>query len=93
MSVREQNRKKLEELVMELLVIRNILIKFDEMEIAMNEALFVEFCNNLPNPPRTAQGELTYMGYRQMMKRFPQDKLREMCERINSEPEQFLIFH
>lgn len=92
MSIREQNRVKTEELVMELLVIRSILYKMEFDELADNESLFIAFVNNLDNPPTTANGNpLTYMGYRQMMQRFPAEKLRHMIEKISSEAPLFTV--
>lgn len=92
MSVREEKRKNTEELIMELLVIRNILFKMEFDELAENESLFIEFVNCLENPPKSVSGDkLTYMGYRQMMKRYPENKIRMMIEKISSEPDQFTV--
>lgn len=92
MSVREQKRKLTEALVMELLLIKSILIKVGREDIVENQTLFVAFINELPNPPKTISGEpFTYMGYRQLMKRFDEKLLREMVEKITSEPDAFLL--
>lgn len=87
LSKREIQRIKTETLVEDLMLIRGILFKFGMDDTAENEATFVAFVNELPNPPVTTTGApITYMGYRQLMARLPEDRKMHIYEKITSEP-------
>lgn len=84
----EQN----EVIILDLIVIQSILIKMGREDIANNKIAFIDFINEMPNPPLTLTGKpFTYMGYRKMMERFDQDRLRVLVEKVASEPIAFMM--
>ena len=81
---RQLNQLRTNELIGDLIAFRSILYKFGFDEQADNEKLFVEMANELGF--RAANGtELSYMGYRQMMKRADPQTVRDMITNITSD--------
>lgn len=92
LSKRDIQRNKVEELVLELMVIRSIMFKFGLDDTANNEMAFVAFVNELENPPVSLTGApITYMGYRQMMARFQEERMMHLYDKITSEPYAILL--
>lgn len=92
LSKREIQRIKRETIIEDLLVIRGLLFKFGMDDTAENEEHFVAFVNELPNPPVSITGaRFTYMSYRQLMARCPDDRLMEIYDKITSEPYAVLL--
>jgi hypothetical protein len=87
LSKRDVQRAKREEIIETLLVIRSILFKFGIDDTAENDEYFVAFINELREPPVTITGaRFTYMSYRQLMARCPEDRMRHIYDKITSEP-------
>lgn len=92
LSKREIQRIKREEIIESLLLIRSVLFKFGMDDTATNEEHFVAFVNELPNPPVTITGaRFTYMSFRQLMARCPEDRLMHIYDKITSEPYAILL--
>ena len=92
LSKRDIQRIERENLAEELMLIRSILFKFGMDDTASNEAAFVAFCNELPVPPVTTTGApISYMGYRQLMARLPEDRKQHIYDKITSEPYAILL--
>lgn len=92
LSKREIQQVKRETIIEDLLVIRGVLFKFGMDDTANNDEHFVAFVNELPNPPVSITGaRFTYMSYRQLMARCPEDRLMHIYEKITSEPYAILL--
>lgn len=76
-------KSKTEELIKELLVLRSLFIKFG-VEDYENDALFVEMANEV-GVTGTYGKPLTYMAYRQMMKRADQKMIKEFIHEMELE--------
>lgn len=83
-EIADSQRKKTQELIEEIIVIRNLLFKLD-IDSADNDMYFVAILAELGIT--NSRGEpITYMGYRQMIKRADQKWLREFVESLAHEP-------
>jgi hypothetical protein len=83
-------KAKTEEIVQEIVVTVQLLIKMGFEEEVENEKWLVEVLNML-GFTSTYGKPLTYMGYRKMMERADQGMIRRFIEKISHEPVAVLL--
>lgn len=89
-AVKNVKKASSEEIVQEIAVIIQILIKMGFDEETKNDRWIVAVLNEFG--VTSPYGEpLTYMGYRQLMKRANQTRLRSFIEKISHEPVAHLL--
>jgi hypothetical protein len=82
---RREIQVQTEELIFDILAFRSILFKMQFDECAENESLFVQMLNEAGY--RTVTGkEFSLMGYRKMMERADNTKLRIMVDKLMHDP-------
>lgn len=83
----EAQRLETRKILEEIIVIRNLLIKFD-FECAETDRDFVAFLAEA-GITNTKGTPITYMGYRQMIERADKQWMREFIENLYEEPVAF----